>query len=62
MKIKYRQYRVYYFVGDFYDSQGETRKSVIIRARNEDEAERIFKVTYPDKNFGWVEDYRDSRC
>ena len=61
MKIKYRQYKVYYFVGDFYGSQGETRKSVTIRARNEDDAEHIFKVTYPDKNFGWVEDCQDSR-
>lgn len=56
-----KSYRVYYFIGDFYSFKGETRKSTIIKAINEDEAELIFKTTYPKKLFGWIEPYRTSR-
>ena len=31
-----KSYKVYYFIGDFYSFKGETRKSTIIKAINED--------------------------
>ena len=54
-------YRVYYFTGNFYSFKGETRKSTIIWAKDENEAEYIAKITFPDAQFGWVEPYRNSR-
>lgn len=58
---KLKSYRVYYFIGDFYSFQGETRKSIIIKAIDEDEAELIFKYSYPEVAFGWVEPCHTSR-
>ena len=54
-------YKVYYFTGDFYSSQGETRKSTTIWANDENEAEYIAKTMFPDTQFGWVEPYHTSR-
>ena len=54
-------YRVYYFTGDFYSSKGEIRKSTIIWAKDENEAEYIAKTMFLDSQFGWVEPYRTSR-
>lgn len=58
---KYRKYKVYYFIGDYWSSQGETRRCTTIRARSEEEAEDLFKLMYPIHNFGWVDEYRTSR-
>lgn len=54
---KMKRFRVYYFVGDYWSSKGEQRKSTIILARSESEAEQIFK-SHPSKDisFGWVEE------
>lgn len=60
-KLHNKSYRVYYFIGDFWSSQGETRKSMLVRADSEEEAEQFFKSICPDCSFGWVEEYRTSR-
>lgn len=59
--IHSKRYRVYYFIGDFWSSQGETRKSMFIEADSEEDAERFFKQICPDYSFGWVEEYHVSR-
>lgn len=52
-----KKYRVYYFVGDYWSSKGERRKSTIILAHSESEAEKVFKGISPKNfNFGWVEE------
>lgn len=57
MNEKLKKYRVYYFVGDYWSSKGETRKSTIILARSESEAEKVFKGNSPKNyRFGWVEE------
>jgi hypothetical protein len=57
MHEKMKKYRVYYFVGDFWSSEGEKRKSTVILAHSESEAEKIFKSSSPKSfNFGWVEE------
>lgn len=54
---KMKKYRVYYFVGDYWSSKGERRKSTIILARSESEAEKIFKLYLSkDISFGWIEE------
>ena len=61
MKNELQRYKVYYFVGDFYSSKGEIRKSTVVWARDENEAEYIAKQMYPNAEFGWVEPYHTSR-
>lgn len=57
MKDHLKKFRVYYFVGEHWSAKGETRKSTIILAKTEYEAEWIFKNQYPRNfNFGWVEE------
>lgn len=57
MNEKVKRYRVYYFVGDFWSSEGEKRKSTVILAHSELEAEKIFKNTASKNfNFGWAEE------
>ena len=59
-KKKQKKFKVYYFTGDFYSSNGEERHVVTVEARDEAEAEFIFKnfVSQPNDSFGWVEPYR----
>lgn len=57
-KTKQRKFRVYYFKGDYFSSEGEERYSTVISAPNEQEAERIFKKMNPHYNFGWVDEIR----
>ena len=53
---KLKKFRVYYFIGDFWSGKGERRKSTIIMARTESEAERFFKdQNRYNCNFGWIE-------
>lgn len=54
-------YKVYYFIGDFYSSQGEIRKSTTIWAKDENEAECIARIMFPGMQFGWVEPIHNSR-
>lgn len=57
MYEKMKKYRVYYFVGDYWSSKGELRKSTIILAHSESEAEKVFKGISPKNyHFGWVEE------
>lgn len=53
---RFRSFKVYYFTGDFWSSKGEKRRCVVIMAHSESEAEYIFKMNHPDRNFGWVEE------
>lgn len=54
---KLKKYRVYYFVGDYFSSRGEQRKSSVILAHSELEAEQIFKLNPPRyDSFGWIEE------
>lgn len=54
---KMKKFRVYYFVGDYWSSGGERRKSYIILAHSEAEAEKIFKTDPPPyDSFGWIEE------
>lgn len=61
INLDLHRYKVYYFIGDFYSSQGETRKSTTIWAKDENEAEYIAKTMFPGMQFGWVEPYHNSR-
>lgn len=52
-----KKYRVYYFVGDYWSSKGEQRKSTVILAHSESEAEKVFKDNSPKNyHFGWIEE------
>lgn len=55
---KLKKFKVYYFVGDYWSSSGEEERSVIIKARTEEEAKLIFKSEPPKPcdSFGWVEE------
>lgn len=53
-----KKFRIYYFIGDYWSSKGEQRKSTIVLARTESEAEKIFKkeITPRNANFGWIQE------
>lgn len=51
-----KKFKVYYFDGDFFSSKGEKRRSVIVTASSEKDAEQFFKHSYSNHNFGWVEE------
>ena len=53
-----KKFRIYYFIGDYWSSKGEQRKSTIVLARTELEAEKIFKKEFAPKNtsFGWIQE------
>ena len=53
---KLKKFKIYYFTGDFWSGKGERRKSTIILARSESEAESIFKDQYSSYIFGWIEE------
>lgn len=53
---KLKKFKIYYFTGDFWSGKGEHRKSTIILARSESEAEKIFKNQYSNCSFGWIEE------
>ena len=55
-----KKFKVYYFIGDYWSGKEETRRYRIIHARSESEAEQIFKKYYSYKNFGWVDEIRNS--
>lgn len=57
-KHKRRAFRVYYFVGDYFSSTGEERRSKVVYADSEADAEFIFKCNYPKYSFGWAEEVR----
>lgn len=53
-----KKFRIYYFIGDYWSGKGEQRKSTIVLARTESEAEKIFKKEIAPKNanFGWIQE------
>ena len=57
-KSKLRKFKVFYFVGDYFSSEGERRTWTVIVADSESEAERIFKKQFANCSFGWVEEFR----
>lgn len=54
---KLKTYIIYYFTGDYWSGEGEKRHYCSLKAHSESEAERIFKQNYPNRNFGWVDEY-----
>lgn len=50
-----KQYKVYYFKGDYFSSEGERRYYTYVKASSEHEAEKLFKTLYPNCNFGWID-------
>ena len=57
-KDKSKKFKVFYFVGDYFSSEGERRTWTVIVADSESEAERIFKKRFTNCNFGWIEEFR----
>ena len=57
-KSKLRKFKVFYFVGDYFSSEGERRTWAVIVADSESEAERIFKKQFANCSFGWIEEFR----
>lgn len=55
-KSKQKKFKVYYFVGDYFSSKGERRRYTIIVADSESDAEYIFKRSFANYNFGWIEE------
>ena len=58
MVDKLRKYRVIYFIGDYWSTEGEKQMSMIIKARSESEAEWLFRHYHSNgktNHFGWIE-------
>ena len=53
---KLKKFKVFYFIEPEHAWEDEKRKSIIIYARSESEAEEIFKHEFLDCNFGWIEE------
>ena len=60
---KLKKFKVFYFLGGDHQGIDETRRKwELITAKNEDEAEEVFKVVYNkdlsdgEISFGWVEE------
>ena len=57
-KHKPKKFRVYYYIGDYFSSKGEERRSTVIYTDSEVEAELIFRSNHPEYSFGWAEEVR----
>ena len=55
-KQKLKTFKVFYFIEGKHAWDDEKRKSIIIHARSESEAEYFFEYDFPNYNFGWVEE------
>ena len=55
---KLRNFKIYYFTGDYWSSEGETMKSAVIRAESEEDAEEAFCSIYNINagNIGYIEE------
>jgi hypothetical protein len=60
-KSKQKEFKVYYFKGDYFSSAGEQRYVTVISADTESDAEHIFKKMYSNCSFGWVEEIRKEK-
>jgi hypothetical protein len=60
-KPKQKEFKVYYFKGDYFSSEGEQRYVTMISADNERDAEYIFKKIYPNCSFGWIDEIRKEK-
>lgn len=56
-----KKFKVYYFTGDYWSGKDEKRHYRTIFARSESEAEHIFKREYSNKNFGWIDEVKNSK-
>lgn len=54
-----KRFKVYWFTGDYWSTEGEKRHCCVISAHSESEAEHNFKRDHPDRNFGWVEEIKE---
>lgn len=55
---KFRTYKVTYFEGDYFSSQGEEMKTVCVAGRSEAEAEEIFKSMFKRCHIGLIEEVK----
>ena len=55
-KQKIKKFKVFYFTEGEHAWDDEKRKSTIIFARSEVEAEEIFKHEFINYSFGWIEE------
>lgn len=55
---RFRKFKVYYFRGDYWSSEGEELDFVVIAAESEDDAERIFMRDYKRRglSLGWIDE------
>ena len=53
---KLKKFKIFYFIEPKHAWEDERRKSIILRAQTESEAEEIFKYEFLDCNFGWIEE------
>ena len=60
-KDKYKKFKVYYFKGDYFSSEGETIYTTVVSARDEADAEYFFKKLHPNCSFGWVEELKGGK-
>lgn len=51
-----KKFKITYFVGDYYSSEGEEERSTTLLAHSEEEAERDFRSIFRDAHFGWIEE------
>lgn len=53
-----KRYKIYWFTGDYWSGKDEKRHYQVVSAHSDSEAERMFRMSHPDCNFGWVEEIR----
>lgn len=53
---KLKKFKIFYFIEGKHAWDDEKRKSIIIYAESESEAEYFFKCEFQNCNFGWVEE------
>lgn len=51
-----KKFKIIYFVGDYYSSEGEEERSTTLLAHSEEEAENDFRSIFRDAHFGWIEE------
>lgn len=55
---KFKTYKITYFEGDYFSSQGEEMKTVYVAGRSEAEAEEIFKSMFKRCHIGLIEEVK----
>lgn len=53
-----KRFKVYWFTGDYWSTEGEEQHCCVISAHSELEAEYIFKRSHSERSFGWAEEIK----